>query len=197
MSKVATMVVRPSLVDVLQVSAAPAAGCKRGKVCSSLALAWEHLSLLTTSGLLPLSIMCSCNSLANCYISVSTRADGGDQLASEFAAHINQLALKAPLQHRRPSPLEPPTAAVAAQMDALQINDWPEPDAGVNTAVSVASLLQASCVGFQRLVHSLHTFFVHRVCRGAQRSVCTAWRACLCQHIIGDVQPHCAALVES
>lgn len=61
--------------------------------------------------------------------------DGGDQLASEFAAHINQLALKAPLQHRRPSPLEPPTAAVAAQMDALQINDWPEPDAGVHTAV--------------------------------------------------------------
>jgi hypothetical protein len=63
--------------------------------------------------------------------------DGGDQLASEFAAHINQLALKAPLQHRRPSPLEPPTAAVAAQMDALQINDWPEPDAGVHTAVRV------------------------------------------------------------
>jgi hypothetical protein len=27
-------------------------------------------------------------------------------------------------------------AAVAAQMDALQINDWPEPDAGGHTAVS-------------------------------------------------------------
>jgi hypothetical protein len=71
--------------------------------------------------------------LLNMILSAST--DGGDQLASEFAAHINQLALKAPLQHRRPSPLEPPTAAVAAQMDALQINDWPEPDAGVHTAV--------------------------------------------------------------
>lgn len=68
--------------------------------------------------------------------------DGGDQLASEFAAHVNQLALKAPLQHRRPSPLEPPTAAVAAQMDALQINDWPEPDAGVNTALAFAKPYQ-------------------------------------------------------
>lgn len=58
-------------------------------------------------------------------------------MASEFAQHINALSLKAPLQHRRPSPLEPPTAAVAAQMDALQINDWPEADAGVHTAVSV------------------------------------------------------------
>lgn len=73
-------------------------------------------------------------------LSCCWHADGGDQLASEFAAHITQLSLKAPLQHRRPSPLEPPTAAVAAQMDALQINDWPEPDAGVHTAVSVVML---------------------------------------------------------
>ena len=28
----------------------------------------------------------------------------------------------------------PPTAVVAAQMDALQMNDWPEPDSGVRTA---------------------------------------------------------------
>jgi hypothetical protein len=55
---------------------------------------------------------------------------GADRLASEFSAHLNQLSLKMPLQHRRPSPLDPPTAAVAAQLDALQINDWPEPDAG-------------------------------------------------------------------
>eukprot|EP00775_Hariotina_reticulata_P008697 gene8697-8878_t len=62
----------------------------------------------------------------------------GDNLASEFAAHLNQLSLKAPLQHRRPSPLDPPTAAVAAQLDALQINDWPETDAGVLTALAFA-----------------------------------------------------------
>jgi hypothetical protein len=66
------------------------------------------------------------------------RLDSGDELASEFAQHINLLSLKAPLQHRRPSPLDPPTAAVAAQMDAMQINDWPEPDAGVHTAVRPA-----------------------------------------------------------
>jgi hypothetical protein len=28
----------------------------------------------------------------------------------------------------------PPTAVVAAQMDALQMNDWPETDAGIRTA---------------------------------------------------------------
>ena len=28
----------------------------------------------------------------------------------------------------------PPTAVVAAQMDALQMNDWPDPDSGVRTA---------------------------------------------------------------
>lgn len=28
----------------------------------------------------------------------------------------------------------PPTAVVAVQMDALQMNDWPEPDSGVRTA---------------------------------------------------------------
>ena len=27
-----------------------------------------------------------------------------------------------------------PTAAIAAQMDALQMNDWPDTDAGVRTA---------------------------------------------------------------
>lgn len=27
-----------------------------------------------------------------------------------------------------------PTAAIAAQMDALQMNDWPDADAGVRTA---------------------------------------------------------------
>lgn len=59
------------------------------------------------------------------HLSVGVHTAGlEDSLASEFSAHINELSLKAPLQHRRPSPLDPPTAAVAAQLDALQINDW-------------------------------------------------------------------------
>ena len=29
-----------------------------------------------------------------------------------------------PAQGRRPTPMLPPTAVVAAQLDALQINDW-------------------------------------------------------------------------
>jgi hypothetical protein len=73
-------------------------------------------------------------------------ADSADQLASEFAAHVNTLSLKAPLQHRRPSPLDPPTATVAAQMDALQINDWPQPDAGVHTAVRALCACACACV---------------------------------------------------
>ena len=28
----------------------------------------------------------------------------------------------------------PPTAVIAAQMDALQMNDWPDPDSGIRTA---------------------------------------------------------------
>ena len=34
----------------------------------------------------------------------------------------------------RPSHLLPPTAAIAAQLNALQLNDWPEPAAGIHTA---------------------------------------------------------------
>ena len=34
----------------------------------------------------------------------------------------------------RPSHLLPPTAAIAAQLNALQLNDWPEPSAGIRTA---------------------------------------------------------------
>eukprot|EP00879_Flechtneria_rotunda_P017506 GHRR01018355.1.p1 GENE.GHRR01018355.1~~GHRR01018355.1.p1 ORF type:complete len:260 (+),score=67.94 GHRR01018355.1:230-1009(+) len=79
-----------------------------------------------------------CRLLTQGYNFEGSANDNGDNLASEFAAHLNQLSLKAPLQHRRPSPLDPPTAAVAAQLDALQINDWPEPDAGVQTALAFA-----------------------------------------------------------
>eukprot|EP00879_Flechtneria_rotunda_P021727 GHRR01022911.1.p1 GENE.GHRR01022911.1~~GHRR01022911.1.p1 ORF type:complete len:251 (+),score=99.09 GHRR01022911.1:309-1061(+) len=78
------------------------------------------------------------NQMLFAYLPLGSANDNGDNLASEFAAHLNQLSLKAPLQHRRPSPLDPPTAAVAAQLDALQINDWPEPDAGVQTALAFA-----------------------------------------------------------
>jgi len=34
----------------------------------------------------------------------------------------------------RPSHLLPPTAAIAAQLDALQLNDWPDRAAGIQTA---------------------------------------------------------------
>jgi hypothetical protein len=58
----------------------------------------------------------------------------GTTLATEFSQHINAAGLLRPLPHRSPTPMLSPTAAVAAQMDALQMNDWPDTDAGVRTA---------------------------------------------------------------
>ena len=58
----------------------------------------------------------------------------GTSLATEFSQHINAAGLRTPLPHRSPTPMLSPTACIAAQMDALQMNDWPEADAGVRTA---------------------------------------------------------------
>lgn len=58
----------------------------------------------------------------------------GTALASEFSQHINQTGMRRPLEQRGPTPMLPPTAVVAGQMDALQMNDWPDPDSGVRTA---------------------------------------------------------------
>ncbi|KAK9828369.1 hypothetical protein WJX81_000058 [Elliptochloris bilobata] len=63
----------------------------------------------------------------------SKDAPQGD-LAAEFSQHVVARGVRDPAQGRRPTPMLPPTAVVAAQLDALQINDWPEPDAGVRTA---------------------------------------------------------------
>ncbi|BDA47530.1 hypothetical protein COCOBI_10-3780 [Coccomyxa sp. Obi] len=58
----------------------------------------------------------------------------GTALASEFSRHVNTAGLRSPLEHRGPTPMLSPCAVVAAQLDALQMNDWPETDAGVRTA---------------------------------------------------------------
>lgn len=57
-----------------------------------------------------------------------------DPLASEFASLVNRLDLQKGLQQQRPSHLMPPTAVVAAQMEALQRPDWPDSGAGLRTA---------------------------------------------------------------
>ena len=56
------------------------------------------------------------------------------QLAQEFSRFANEADLQHPLKVRGPSHLLPPTAVVAAQLDALQRNDWPDQDAGIKTA---------------------------------------------------------------
>lgn len=47
---------------------------------------------------------------------------------------MNKGNVRDPSKDRRPTPLLSPSAAVTAQLDALQINDWPDTDAGIRTA---------------------------------------------------------------
>lgn len=58
----------------------------------------------------------------------------GAQLASYFLRFVNESGAQEPTQNRSPSHLMPPNVAVAAQLDALQRNDYPETDAGVQVA---------------------------------------------------------------
>ncbi|PSC73270.1 hypothetical protein C2E20_3539 [Micractinium conductrix] len=58
----------------------------------------------------------------------------GSALASEFHSFINEQGMPELLRDRRPTHLMSPLACIAAQMGALQRNDWPERDAGVQTA---------------------------------------------------------------
>lgn len=63
-------------------------------------------------------------------------AAAGQALASQFWSRVAQAGL-APMQASRlprPSPLLSPSAVVAAQLDALQRNDWPAEDSGVQAA---------------------------------------------------------------
>eukprot|EP00891_Asterochloris_glomerata_P009643 jgi/Astpho2/9643/Aster-x0860 len=68
----------------------------------------------------------------------------GEQLAQEFSRFANEADLQDPLKVRRPSHLLPPTAVVAAQLDALQRNDWPDQDAGIRTAFLFAKPQECS-----------------------------------------------------
>lgn len=63
----------------------------------------------------------------------SDPAPGAD-LARDFSRFVNEKGASPPLHNRRPSHLLPPTAAIAAQLDALQLNDWPDRAAGIQTA---------------------------------------------------------------
>eukprot|EP01023_Acetabularia_acetabulum_P027562 TRINITY_DN2606_c0_g1_i10.p3 TRINITY_DN2606_c0_g1~~TRINITY_DN2606_c0_g1_i10.p3 ORF type:complete len:208 (-),score=13.12 TRINITY_DN2606_c0_g1_i10:210-833(-) len=55
-------------------------------------------------------------------------------MVSEFWQKANELNIKEPMRDRKPSPLMSPSATIEAQMYALQMNDWPEPDSGITTA---------------------------------------------------------------
>jgi uncharacterized membrane protein YgcG len=91
---------------------------------------------------------------------------------------------------------------VAAQMDALQINDWPEPDAGVHTAVS-GSVAGEGCKHTQPAVRAfpvvqqrscnasaacLRAFGLPWSCRSTQRSK-LAPAACMWPLAVGACSP--------
>ncbi|KAK9824657.1 hypothetical protein WJX72_012116 [[Myrmecia] bisecta] len=68
----------------------------------------------------------------------------GELLAAEFSKFVNEAGVQAPtLQGRSPTHLMPPTAVIAAQLDALQCNDWPETDAGIRTAFQFSKPYEA------------------------------------------------------
>lgn len=56
----------------------------------------------------------------------------GESLESQFSKYLLENEISE--SKRSPSHLMSPVAVVAAQMDALQRNDWPETDAGIKTA---------------------------------------------------------------
>ena len=56
--------------------------------------------------------------------SIHLRPLSAGDLSAEFSQHVMARGVRDPAQGRRPTPMLPPTAVVAAQLDALQINDW-------------------------------------------------------------------------
>lgn len=88
----------------------------------------------------------------------------GTALASEFSRHVNTAGLRSPLEHRGPTPMLSPCAVVAAQMDALQMNDWPDTDAGVRTAFLFSKPYDCENMLTGR-VRALHRFQAEELCR--------------------------------
>eukprot|EP00887_Chlorella_sp_A99_P002434 scaffold10.g2434.t1 len=78
----------------------------------------------------------------------------GAELAREFGSLVNERGLARPLEHRAPSPLLPPTAALAAVLDSLQRNDYPETDAGARVRPWQG---REPSVGWQEFRGALHT----------------------------------------
>lgn len=66
--------------------------------------------------------------------SCKSREGSGELLASEFAKFVSTSGIKEPMRYRRPTPMIPPNLAVQSIMTALQMNDYPEEDAGARTA---------------------------------------------------------------
>eukprot|EP00898_Chlorokybus_atmophyticus_P008159 jgi/Chlat1/8344/Chrsp8S08108 len=107
---------------------------------------WRHDSLrLSPSPSLPHSRrrawrVCACSS------SSSSGDDLASDLAASFARFVNEAGLADPTANRSPTALMPPSAVVAAVMDALMRNDWPEEDAGLRTAYAFAMPFQANAI---------------------------------------------------
>lgn len=55
-------------------------------------------------------------------------------LASEFSKFVSNSGLNESMRYKRPTPMIAPHLAVQSIMTALQMNDYPEEDAGAHTA---------------------------------------------------------------
>lgn len=66
---------------------------------------------------------------------VSPEPEGtGELLASEFSKFVSNSGLNESMRYKRPTPMIAPHLAVQSIMTALQMNDYPEEDAGAHTA---------------------------------------------------------------
>lgn len=61
-------------------------------------------------------------------------AGTGELLASEFSKFVSDSGLNESMRYKRPTPMIAPHLAVQSIMTALQMNDYPEEDAGARTA---------------------------------------------------------------
>ena len=71
---------------------------------------------------------------APAYYNLNDCLNVGEVLSTEFSRFINAQGIEDPLQYRRPSPMIAPSKAVESVIRALQMNNYPEQDAGVLAA---------------------------------------------------------------
>ena len=84
--------------------------------------------------LLSLSVLLAQNCVPASIVHQAQWVIAGEDLASKFSQYVNTSGISEPLRYRRPTPMIAPHIAVQSVMTALQMNDYPEENAGIQTA---------------------------------------------------------------